>query len=581
MKFRKLAEYLDKLENTASRNEMVEILAEVFKETKPKEINKTTHLLLGQLAAAYEDIVFNIAEKMMVRVLSEAYGVDKKKASSLYKKKGDLGDVAAKLGSKKSKSKISKSKQLSVTEVYDKLYRIAEDEGEGSQDRKIKKTAELLSELDPLSARFVARIPVGKLRLGFSDKTILEALSWMERGDKSAKEALEKAYFVLPDVGKLAKEVKEKGVEKATKDTKPQVGVPILPMLAQRLKTPKDMIKKMKKVAIESKLDGLRIQLHYKKGGIMAASSGEVKAYTRNLNETSWMFPELQDMGKYVKAKRIVLDTEAVGLDETRKKVANFQQTMTRRRKHEIEKTSQKTPIKFYVFDILLKDNKNLMNKSYLERREVLEKVVKDGELFKVVDYTTTKDPEVIEKEDSERLDEGLEGILLKKVNSKYVPGRTGWRWVKMKEKVGSEGKLADTVDCIVMGYTRGRGKRAEFGIGQFLAGVRVGDRVKTITKVGTGLTDEQFKEMKKRLKKIEASKKPKGYLVDKDLEPDFWVEPEVVVELAADEVTKSPKHTSGLALRFPRLVKFRDDKNAKQATTLKELKKLYKLQNS
>ena len=129
------------------------------------------------------------------------------------------------------------------------------------------------------------------------------------------------------------------------------------------------------------------------------------------------------------------------------------------------------------------------------------------------------------------------------------------------------------------MGYTQGRGKRASFGIGQFLAGVRSNDKILTITKVGTGLTDEQFKELNNRLKNLVTHEKPKEYEVHKDLTPDFWVKPEVVVELAADELTKSPKHTAGLALRFPRLVKFRDDKSVNQATTLVEIKKLYKLQ--
>jgi DNA ligase-1 len=148
-----------------------------------------------------------------------------------------------------------------------------------------------------------------------------------------------------------------------------------------------------------------------------------------------------------------------------------------------------------------------------------------------------------------------------------------------MKEKESAKARLADTIDCVVLGYTRGRGRRAEFGIGQFLAGVSAGSKIKTITKVGTGLTDDQFRELKKRLGKFETKEKPKGYEVPKNLEPDYWVEPRLVVELAADEITKSPKHTSGYALRFPRLIKFRDDKSAKSATTVSEVKKLFKIQ--
>ncbi|MCK4588340.1 ATP-dependent DNA ligase, partial [Candidatus Woesebacteria bacterium] len=544
MKFSELANYFDKLEKTASRNEITQILAEVFKKAKPEEIDKIVYLFLGQLAPSYQGIVFNIAERMMLRVLSEAYGKEVKEVRSLYKRKGDLGNVAQELAK-------GKGNGLTVSHVYDELVEIAKDEGLGSQERKVKRTAKLLSELDPLSARFVTRIPVGKLRLGFSDKTVLDALSWMEKGDKSAKSDIEKVYYVTPDVGALAKKVKQVGITKAASETTPVLGVPILPMLAQRIKSPAEMIKKMGKVGVEPKLDGLRIQIHFKRGF--------VKAYTRNLNETSWMFPELKNLGKYIKGSGLILDTEAIGLDEKTKSLVNFQTTMTRRRKHEIERVALKVKIKFYVFDILFKDGKSLMDKSYLERRKVLEKTVKNGPFTQVVDCQVTESPEEINSLNIQKRKEGLEGIILKKTDSLYVPGRTGWRWVKMKEAEKAHAKLADTIDCIVMGYTAGKGKRVQFGVGQFLVGVRNKEKIKTLTKVGTGLTDEQFRELKRRLSKLETKEKPKGYVVHKNLEPDYWVEPKLVVEIAADEITKSPTHSSGLALRFPRLIRFRD----------------------
>jgi len=564
MKFSELANYFDKLEKTASRNEITQILAEVFKKAKSEEIDKVVYLFLGQLAPSYQGIVFNIAERMMLRVLSEAYGKEVKEVRGLYKRKGDLGNVAQELAK-------GKGRGLAVSHVYGELVEIAKDEGLGSQERKVKRTAKLLSELNPLSARFVTRIPVGKLRLGFSDKTILDALSWMEKGDKSAKGDIEKAYYVTPDVGALAKKVKQVGITKAASETTPVLGVPILPMLAQRIKSPAEMIKKMGKVGVEPKLDGLRIQIHFRQGF--------VKAYTRNLNETSWMFPELKNLGKYIKGSELILDTEAIGLDEKTKTLVNFQTTMTRRRKHEIERVALKVKIKFYVFDILFKDGKSLMDKSYLERRKVLEKTVKNGPLTQVVDCQITESPEEISSLNIQKRKEGLEGIILKKTDSPYVPGRTGWRWVKMKEAEKAHAKLADTIDCIVMGYTAGKGRRAQFGVGQFLVGVRNKEKIKTLTKVGTGLTDEQFRELKRRLSKLETKEKPKEYIVHKNLEPDYWVEPKLVVEIAADEITKSPTHSSGLALRFPRLIRFRDDKSLDQATTTSEVKKLFQMQ--
>src|SRR4030043_1363965 len=351
MTFRELAQYLDALEKTPSRIEITKILADLFKKAGKSEIDKVTYLILGNLAPVYSGVVFNLAEKMLIRTLAKAYGIDSDKTLELFKQKGDLGGVAYAL-SQNQNLKL-KNQDLSVDDVYKMLLEIAGDQGEKSVERKIDKMAELLSHLDPLSSRFVVRIPLGKLRLGFSDKTVLDALSWMETGGKSKKNLLEQAYNLLPDVGLLAKNVKEFGIDEAIKRITPKIGVPTLPMLAQRLKSPSEMIEKMKKVYVEPKFDGLRIQIHYKKAGFgptsPEASRGkkdDVRAFTRNLNETSWMFPELKNISKYIKADEIILDTEAVGVDEERLTLSNFQTTMTRRRQHDIEKIASKVSIK-------------------------------------------------------------------------------------------------------------------------------------------------------------------------------------------------------------------------------------------
>jgi len=577
MKFKVLAEYLQKLEDTSSRIEITEILSDLFKKSNVKEIDKICYLTLGKLAPSYRSIIFNVAEKMMLRVISSAYGMEENKVKEEYKKRGDMGNLTFFLAEKK---KTEKKETLSVNEIYEEFVKIAKDEGEGSQERKVEELARIIKQLDSLSAKFVARIPIGKLRLGFSDKTILDALSWMENGDKTLKNELERAYNVLPDVGLLAKEVKEKGAKKASKNITPVIGVPLLSMLAQRLKSPKEMIEKMGEVSIEPKFDGLRIQIHYSRKGFNNGTDRKVKAFTRNLNEVSWMFPELKDVEKYIKGDEIILDSEAVGVDKQRRSLADFQTTMIRRRKHDIDKIASKIKIRFNVFDIMSLNKKSLINEPYIKRREILSKAVKDGDLLKIDEYEITKDPKRISELMNEELKEGMEGILVKRANSEYVAGRTGWRWVKMKEREDSRTKLADTIDCIVMGYYAGKGKRTKFGIGGFLVGIPVKNKIPTLTKIGTGLTDAQFRELKKRLIKLETKQKPKEYgKVDRTLTPDIWVEPSLVVEIAADEITKSPIHSSGYALRFPRLINFRDDKNPEEASTLKELKKLYKLQ--
>ncbi|OGM79134.1 hypothetical protein A2382_02770 [Candidatus Woesebacteria bacterium RIFOXYB1_FULL_38_16] len=571
MKFSQLSIYLDQLDSTSSRIEITKILSTLLKSAQDNEIDKIIYLVLGRLAPQYHGLVFNIADQLMLQSLSLCYATDLGEVKKLYRSLGDLGLVAEKL--KKEKTPQHHPKPLSVIDVFNRLKTIALDEGEGSQDRKITEMARLLSELDGLSVRFVTRIPIGKLRLGFSDKTIIDALSWQQNADKQFSQAIKKAYDVLPDIGLLARLIKQSGIENATKNIKPIIGTPVMPMLAQRLKSPAEMIKKMGEVAIEPKFDGLRLQIHFQK-------NKPTKAFTRNLNETSWMFPELESIGQKIKANSAIFDCEAVGLSENSKKMVNFQTTMTRRRKHEVLSHSQKTPIRFQVFDLLFLNDKSLLHLSYEERRKLLKEIVTDKNLLIVDEYLVTSSPEVITQKHKEWIKKGLEGIIVKQVNSEYVPGRTGWRWVKMKEEEQSKAKLKDTVDCIIMGYSFGKGKRSGFGMGQFLAGIKDQETVKTITKVGTGLTDEQFRTLKKRLKKLETSQKPKEYIPGiKSLLPDFWVIPNLVVELAADEITKSPGHSSGFALRFPRLVRFRDDKSPSDATTLSEIKKLFQLQ--
>lgn len=573
MKLINFSTYLDKLEKTSSRLEITKILSELLSKSDIKEIDKVTYLSLGILAPNYESLILNLAEKMMIRVIAMAFGEDEVKVRNLYKEIGDIGNTAENL-SKNLNFKINKD--LSVIEVYEKLKDIAEDSGAGSQDRKIEKMSNILKEIDPLSARFIARIPVGRLRLGFSEKTIIDSLSQI--GQISVNK-IEEAYNIRPDIGYIVKLVKEDNLKKA----KPEIGVPVVPMLAARLNSPSDMIKKMGEVSVEPKFDGLRVFIHYKRS-MASQSPGKkpniVRIFTRNMNEVPLdTFPELKEVGQYIKANEVILDSEGIGIDEEREKFLDFQKTIQRRRKHEVGETASEIPLQFQVFDILLKDGESFINKPYLERRRELMNTIISGKILRVDENTVTEDPEIIRELHQKYLKMGLEGVVVKRANAGYVSGRTGWNWVKMKEVEGTRGKLSDTIDSVVMGFTSGKGKRVGFGVGQFLAGIKDGDTYKTITKVGTGLTDEQFKELNIRLSEIVSKEKPKDFEVNKDLEPDYWVIPKVVVELAADEITVSPKHTAGLALRFPRLVKFRDDRSAEQVTTLEEFKEIFKLQ--
>lgn len=287
------------------------------------------------------------------------------------------------------------------------------------------------------------------------------------------------------------------------------------------------------------------------------------------------MFPELSSAWRQIKAKEVILDSEAVGVDPRTGKWLSFQDTMVRKRKYGVEEFSRSVPLKFYVFDVLYKDGRSLLDEPLHKRRQILAETLRGSGPLYLTEQMVTDRVEELREYHHQQLQRGLEGVVVKKWEGKYVPGRREFNWVKFKELEAAAGGLADTLDCVVMGYYRGKGKRAKFGIGAFLVGVRKGEVFLTIAKIGTGLTDEQWRHLKARSTKFETRNQPKEYQVHKSLIPDVWVEPRIIVEIAADNITRSPNHSAGVALRFPRLFGLREDKNVEQVTTVAEVLRL------
>jgi len=566
MLFSELASYFKQLERTASRNAMTEILAGLFKRANQQEIGELCYLLLGRVVPLYEAVEFGVADKFVIRAIALAYQVSEDAVTREFKKFGDLGAAAETLH--------KGSGNLTVSDVYKKLDALARVGGEGSQEKKISILSELLKNIDATSARYLVRIPLDKLRLGFSDMTILDALSWMESGDKSLRPRLEAAYNVRPDIGYLAMTVKASGV-KGLARVRVKIGAPILASLCARLPNADEMIKKMGEVAVEPKYDGVRVQIHFKRGMF-------VSSYSRNLENTTAMFPELDEIGSELAADEVILDSEAIGYDKVHDTLISFQETMTRKRKHGIAEASKTMPLKFFVFDILYKNGKELLSLPLNERRKLLETTLKQKENRHLMlsPEIVTSDANDIRRYHDEQLKKGLEGAVVKKWDSVYEPGRTGYHWVKFKEEEGKTGKLTDTIDAVIMGYSRGEGKRSTFGIGMFLVGVRSGYSYVTITKIGTGVSDELWRDFHKKLNSIKVTKQPKEYKdVNKMFTPDVWVAPKIVVEIAGDDLTKSSNHGAGIAVRFPRLVRIRTDKSPRDATTVEEVREMFRNQ--
>lgn len=586
MKFSKLSEYLQKLEKTSSRNTITEILAEVFKEATSRDVDKIAYLSLGRIAPQYEGVELNFAEKMMARAIARAYGESPEYVTREYKRIGDLGNVAESFA----KEKHHKKDELSVLEVYERLYKIANLQGEGSQEKKLEEMTLLLKSLDSLSARYVARIPVGKLRLGFSDATILDALSIMEKGDKSARKEIESIYNITADIGKVAKRVKSEGL-KGLERVEVEPGVPIRPALAERLPSVEKVAEKLApKFAVEPKMDGFRIQLH-----VWGNKNDRcARIFSRNLENVTDMFPEIVEAAKELDIKSGIFDGEAIGYSPTTGHFASFQETVQRKRKHGIEEFAKSMPLKVFLFDVLYLNGKTLLQEPFTKRREILEKETgiasrKNGDTVLLADQTVASSAVELRQFVEQYLGDGLEGVVAKKLDVAYQAGGRGYHWVKFKRHSGrkkADQGLADTVDCVLMGAYFGKGKRAQFVYGGFLLGVPgKDDKYYSLSRLGTGLTDEQFREVKKMVDEIRVEEMPKEYVVDKEVAPDVWVTPQVVLEILADEITLSPRHTAGrdakgrgYSLRFPRLIKVREDKDPEQATAVGEIRKLYQI---
>lgn len=566
MTFQELSVFFHKLESTQSRLAITDILSNLFKKVHQDEIGKICYLLLGRVGPLYDAIEFGVADKFMIRAIAKANSIPDEEVKKEFRKVGDLGISAENIAK-------YHTGNLSVIEVYDKLKQLAQTGGVGSQDKKIEILAGLFTSMNALSARYLARIPLDKMRLGFSDMTILDSLSWMISGDKTYREALEIAYNVRPDIGLLAQAVKADGIMGLSR-IKAKVGAPILAALCQRLPTADEMIKKMGTVSVEAKYDGVRVQIHFKKSGL-------VKTFSRNLENTTEMFPEIAEIEHQLNANEVILDSEAVGLDPKTGKLISFQATMTRKRKHDIAQTRIDVPLRFFVFDIMYKDGKDLMTEPLSARRKILESTIKKGNILTISPMINTQDPSALRRYHDEQLKLGLEGAVVKKWESPYTPGRRNYSWVKFKEEEGKSGKLTDTIDAVVMGYYAGEGKRSGFGIGAFLVGVKNGDVFVTLTKIGTGVSDEMWHELKYAFSRQSSVVRPKEYKeINKMFEPDVWVNPKIVVEIAGDDLTISSTHGAGVAVRFPRLVRIREDKSPAQATSVEEVAKMYKMQS-
>jgi DNA ligase 1 len=579
MDYSDVAECYSRLEGISGRNEITEVLASLLKKTPRGDLAQLVYLTQGKLRPDYEGVELGLAEKLALRAVTAVTGHSSDAVYRAYVKAGDIGTATEGLLGEKQQGTLF-SERLTLKRVYHTLLRVARTAGTGSIEVKLRELVSLLNDATPVEAKFIMRTVTGQLRLGVADYTVLDAAATAFLEGKHERAPLERAYNVHPDLGYIVESAARDGLT-GVKKIRVVPGVPIRPMLAERLESAEAIVKKMgeKQVVAEYKLDGERLQIH-KKGG-------DVILFSRRLEVITEHYPDARDLVREnVSARDAILEAEVVAINEASGEYLPFQELMHRRRKYGIQAAMASYPVALNFFDLLFAGSVDFTPKPYVARRGKLEKIIRPTDRTRAVPALKSSDPGEIEMFMDEAIENGCEGLVVKDPASPYRAGAREFAWIKLKREYRSE--LTDTIDLPVIGAFHGKGRRAgTFGTFLLAANDARRELFTSVAKVGTGFSDEDLEKLPRLLKPYESRVRPAN--VESNMEPDVWFRPHVVLEVIASELTLSPVHTAamgrirpgaGMSLRFPKFTgKVRDDKRPEDATTVDEIVAMYNRQ--
>ena len=578
MKFSIISDAFQQMEATTKRLELTDILVKLIQEIPEDVIAKAIYLIQGKLRPNFEGVELGIAEKLVMRAMSKSSGIPLKKIEDDYNKGGDLGQTAENILQQKIQTTFA-SEVITLEKVYDTLFKISKLEGKGSQEMKMKYVSSMLNDATPQESKFILKILLGTLRLGIAENTVMDALAIAFTGKKENREIIENAYNVSSDLGKVAEVISTRGVEEIEK-FQIKLFSPIRPMLADRIKSGEETVEKFQeKFAAEYKLDGERAQIHKQKD--------KIEIFSRSLEIITSYYPDIvEKISKLIISEDVILEAEVVAMNSNSGDFLPFQELMHRRRKYEIEEAVTKYPITVNFFDVLFSEGKNCMDMRYEERRELLEKIIKQDDFARLIPMSIIESKEQVLEVLENSINSGCEGLMLKHLDSTYRAGIRGSNWLKLKREYQNE--LGDSLDLVVVGAFFGKGRRTgKYGTLLLSTYNDEEDVFPSICKVGTGFTDESLDQLYQILSpKVTLKKNPR---IVSEMEADVWFEPELVIEIVASEITQSPIHKTalnmikegtGLALRFPKFTgKIRTEKNSEDASTDEEVIALYKVQ--
>ncbi len=550
MEFKSLVDVCEKLEKLTKRNVMIRIVADFLKNLSEDEIEPAISMILGRPFPKYDQRTLDVSWATLRNVIRRLSGPTWNNFYSAFRNTGDVG-AAVKIifeNSVAHRQSTLIEKPLTLLEVRRIFERIAESKGQGSRERKERLVESLLSRATPLEAKYLVKIMIGEMRTGFQEGLMEAAVS--EAFSIPLKE-VQTASMLTGDVAEVAVLCKKHGVN-GILNLGFKIFRPIKPMLAQMAGSLREVFEEHGgKTALEYKLDGARIQIHM--------SNGEVRIFSRRLTDVTRSLPEIVTLARNeVKAKEVILEGEVIAVGNDGRPLP-FQHLMRRfKRIHRIDEIAKKIPVEFYLFDILYVDGENMIKTPYIERRNRLKEIAGNIPLTKQIITSNISEAESFLKK---AVNEGHEGLMAKRIDSPYFPGVRGKHWLKIKE-------VLPPLDLVIVAAEYGYGRRHKWLSDYYLA-ARDGDRFTVVGKTFKGLTDNEIAEMTRRLKEIAI--KSEGNRV--------IVLPKIVVEVAYNEIQKSPKYESGMALRFARITRIRDDKMPEEADTIETVRKIYRSQ--
>ena len=543
MEFEEFAERAEVTESLSGDHEKVDEVASLLSDAD--DVRVAARFVQGRVFPAWDDRKIDVGPSLLYDAVALAGEDSADEIEDRVAEKGDVGEVAQELGFGGQQTFGSTAE--TVSDVYTAFESLASKEGEGSQETKVRKLGNLFMDASPLSAKYLARLVLGEMRLGVGEGTVRDAVVSAFEVDE---ELVERGIMLTNDTGEVAEVARDEGDEGLAL-LEMAVGRPVKPMLAQTT-TVKNLFSDLdaEEAVVQTKYDGARLQAHI---------GEETRLFSRSLEDLTNSLPDVVGTveGELADDRDLILDAEVVAVGD--EGPLPFQEVLRRiRRKYRVEEMREEVELELYVFDILYDGEDGAVIDEALEKRN--ERLVEAVGEDIVARTAYAENRESIRREENVALDAGHEGVVVKDPRSVYSPGRRGKNWLKIKPE-------PETLDLVVTGGEWGEGRRASF-VGSYLLGVRSEDGYETVGKVATGLTDERLKELTERF-------------IDDDLVvsedgKEIEFQPSVVFEVGYEEIQRSPVYSSGYALRFPRFLGVRNDKSVEDADTVERLERIY-----